>query len=91
MILEKYNSNRHIKNIKIIKTPSVVSPNFASFTNKRCSIPHCGPVLSTWPRSTPGDRELNKLESTLPEDAYTQVSTFLAKHFFKNVTNLHKF
>lgn len=48
----------------------------------KCSIPHCGPALPTWPHSTPGDRELKLLESTLPEDAYTQVSTFLAKQFF---------
>lgn len=36
-----------------------------------------------WPYSNPGDHDLNKFKSTLPENAATQVRAFLAKWFEK--------
>jgi len=46
-----------------------------------------------WPHLTTRDNDLNKLESTLSEDASTQVSAFLAKwflrrRFLKNINNI---
>ena len=36
-------------------------------------------IPQLWPHPTPGDHDLNKLESTLPEDASTQVKAFQAE------------
>lgn len=43
--------------------------------------------LPSGPYQTPGDYDLNKLEPTLPEDAFTQVTAFLTGHF---LTKLYK-
>ena len=40
-------------------------------------------IPQLWPHPTPGDHDLNKLESTLPEDAFILICTFLAWLFFK--------
>ena len=36
-----------------------------------------------WPHPIPGDHDFHNFESTLPEDASTQVSTFLAEWFLR--------
>ena len=36
-----------------------------------------------WPHPTPGDHDFHNFESTLPRDASTQVSTFLADKFLR--------
>lgn len=41
-------------------------------------------TLTLWPHPTPGDDYLNKLKSTISEDASSQVGVFLAKCFLKN-------
>lgn len=38
-------------------------------------------VKSLWPNPTSRDHDLNKLESTLPDDTSTQVTDFLAIRF----------
>lgn len=48
----------------------------------------------SWPHPTPGDYDMNKLSSVLPEGASIQVSAFLAnwfwEDFFKMSTNFVK-
>ena len=36
-----------------------------------------------WPHPTPGGNDFQNFESTLPEDAVTQVSAFLADYFLR--------
>ena len=36
-----------------------------------------------WPHPTPRDHDFHNFESTLPEDASTQVSAFLADYFLR--------
>lgn len=43
----------------------------------------CKTSTLLWHNPTPGDQELDKFESTLHTDDYTQVSAFLEKIFFK--------
>lgn len=44
------------------------------------------------PNPTPGDQDLNKLESTLSEDASIQITAFLANRFLRRFSkNTNKF
>lgn len=55
------------------------------FVNISLYVLLCKYSTPLWPHSTPGEYDLIKLESKLPEDALTQAAAFLAFGFWENV------
>lgn len=56
-----------------------------SFVNISLYVLLCKYSTPLWPHSTPGEYDLIKLESKLPEDALTQAAAFPAFGFWENV------